>query len=440
MVCFYRCANITVQKISGYAKGYDYNPDTRFELGHATTHTWNAVHVDGEWRFVDCTWGAGNCDEMKKFHFDYHDHFYFMDPDHFILTHFPYERDINMAIAWQLLREPWPLDKFNAYIKPSMRAIEWGVEFVSHQSNVVFTNAVSIFELKSRKTLSVLNGELIPEKGESNRAYSYAYKCGPDVYKIVVRPPSVGKFSLRILANPENDEEAFLLVSYVIKCLSTDGLVRAFPYHWGIWGPSVGLANHGLILNNVCPLIMAENGEIEIKLPLEKELEASSRLTHAENLVKESDNYVLTEINGGNLYARARLPKEGYYKLQIMVKLDDDKYKTILTYLLGSTQTLLGTNKLPRCYRAAREFQCRLLEPLRYELPRNTRVRIRLKCSRNLSLVLKKQNLDVQKHDGVWDFLSTTPNAGEKFFISGKLLDESCNGSTYKGLYEFSII
>lgn len=73
MVCFYRCANITVQKISGYAKGYDYNPDTRFELGHATTHTWNAVHVDGEWRFVDCTWGAGNCDEMKKFHFDYHD-------------------------------------------------------------------------------------------------------------------------------------------------------------------------------------------------------------------------------------------------------------------------------------------------------------------------------------------------------------------------------
>lgn len=377
---------------------------------------------------------------MKKFHFDYHDHFFFMDPDLFILTHFPYERDINMAMAWQLLHEPWPLNKFNAYIKPSMRAIEWGVQFVSHQSNVVFTNAVSAFELKSKTTFSVLYGELIPEKGNSNRAYSYAYKSGPDDYKIVVRPPSVGKFSLRILANTEEDEEAFVIVSYAIKCLSTDGLVRAFPYHWGLWGPSVCLVNHGIILRNACPLLMAENGEIEIKLALEKELEASSRLSHAENLVKESDNYVLTEINGGNLYTRARLPKEGYYKLQIMVKLSDDKYKTIMNYILGSTQTLPMTNKLPRCYRAAREFQCRLLEPLKYELPRNTKIRIRLKCPENLSLVLKKQNLDLQKENGVWDFLSTTPNAGEKFCISGKLLDDSYHGSAYKGLYEFFII
>jgi hypothetical protein len=68
-------------------------------------------------------------------------------------------------------------------------------------------------------------------------------------------------------------------------------------------------------------------------------------------------------------------------------------------------------------------------------------VRIRLKCPHDLNLILKKQNLKVERSNGVWDFLSTTPSAGEKFCISGKLQNSSGNiPSTYKGLYEFSII
>lgn len=438
-----RCSEVTVQTIFGYAKGYNYNPEIRFEYGHATSHAWNAVHVDGEWRFVECTWGAGNCDEFKKFHFDYHDHFFFMDPDLFVLTHFPYDLDIKMALTWQLLTEPWSLDKFNSYIKPSMKSIEWGIEFVSHHSSIVFTNAESVIELRSNRTkLAVLHGELIPEKGQNNKPYTYAYKSGSNEYKVIVRPPSVGKFTLRILANIKDEDEAFTLVSYVIKCVSTQGLVRSFPYHWRLWGPSESCKNHGLIYKKgSCPFIMTESGEVEIKLPVEKEIEASCRLSHAENLVRESDDYVMTEINGGFLLARARLPKEGHYKLEIMVRLDDENYKTMLTYLLESKQTLPMIHKLPKCYRAAREFQCLLLEPLTYELPRNTKMRIRLKCPQDLSLVLKKQSIKVERTHEVWDFLSTTPSAGEKFCISGKLQNDYSNTrSTYKGLYEFSII
>lgn len=276
---------------------------------------WNVVYVDGEWCFVDCMWGVGNCDEMKKFYFDYYDYFYFMDLDYFILIYFFYECDINMVIVWQFFQELWFLDKFNVYIKLSMRVIEWGVEFVLYQFNVVFINVVFIFELKSRKILLVFNGEFILEKGESNRVYLYVYKCGLDVYKIVVRLLLVGKFLFCILVNFENDEEVFFLVLYVIKCLSIDGFVCVFLYYWGIWGFLVDLVNYGFIFNNVCFLIMVENGEIEIKLLLEKELEVLSRLIYVENFVKESDNYVLIEINGGNLYVCVRFLKEGYYKL-----------------------------------------------------------------------------------------------------------------------------
>lgn len=100
MVCFYRCVNIIVEKIFGYVKGYDYNLDIWFELGYVIIYMWNVVYVDGEWCFVDCMWGVGNCDEMKKFYFDYYDYFYFMDLDYFILIYFFYECDINMVIVW----------------------------------------------------------------------------------------------------------------------------------------------------------------------------------------------------------------------------------------------------------------------------------------------------------------------------------------------------
>lgn len=45
-------------EISGYAKGFGFDPSKTLTKG--SNHLWNAVYVEGEWRMIDVTWGAGN--------------------------------------------------------------------------------------------------------------------------------------------------------------------------------------------------------------------------------------------------------------------------------------------------------------------------------------------------------------------------------------------
>lgn len=43
--------------IKGYSKSAGYQPGYRFE-DIRFRNTWNAVYLDGSWRFVQCNWGA----------------------------------------------------------------------------------------------------------------------------------------------------------------------------------------------------------------------------------------------------------------------------------------------------------------------------------------------------------------------------------------------
>lgn len=67
--------------------------------GAAESHAWNAVMLDGEWKLLDCTWGAGfvNGDD---FHRAYSDFYFLSDPHEFLTTHFPDDP------KWQLVDPP----------------------------------------------------------------------------------------------------------------------------------------------------------------------------------------------------------------------------------------------------------------------------------------------------------------------------------------------
>ena len=81
-------------------------------LPHA--HAWNAVYVNGGWRLVDCTWGAGRVNpETKQFERHFNEHFFLTDPGELIYTHFPYDEAEKNYSRWQLLPEPITLEAFN---------------------------------------------------------------------------------------------------------------------------------------------------------------------------------------------------------------------------------------------------------------------------------------------------------------------------------------
>ncbi len=43
--------------VKGHSKSVGYEPGMRIAEGKFT-NTWNGVLIDGEWRFVQCNWGA----------------------------------------------------------------------------------------------------------------------------------------------------------------------------------------------------------------------------------------------------------------------------------------------------------------------------------------------------------------------------------------------
>ncbi|MCB9284152.1 MAG: hypothetical protein H6563_08785 [Lewinellaceae bacterium] len=83
--------------ISGNARDF-YKPQRNsFDISHA----WNAVRIDGEWRLLDATWGAGYTDAgVTKFYREVSPGFFFTPPKLFSQSHFPDDE------KWQLLEEP----------------------------------------------------------------------------------------------------------------------------------------------------------------------------------------------------------------------------------------------------------------------------------------------------------------------------------------------
>ncbi len=81
--------------VEGYAKGFDYRPGQRIRDAN---HAWIAAHIDGAWRLLDPTWGAGlvvNSSFQPEFSWAY----FFTRPDVLQLSHHPEDRKWQLAAA-----------------------------------------------------------------------------------------------------------------------------------------------------------------------------------------------------------------------------------------------------------------------------------------------------------------------------------------------------
>lgn len=76
-------------RIEGYPKGYGYQQGTKIAKAD---HAWNAVKLNGGWKLVDVTWGAGYGKKIggRLQTVDKYDPYYFdTDPHEFLFKHLP---------------------------------------------------------------------------------------------------------------------------------------------------------------------------------------------------------------------------------------------------------------------------------------------------------------------------------------------------------------
>lgn len=64
------------------------------KLPTESSHAWNAVKVNGKWKLLDVTWGAGIVNEQKRtFVPKFNSGYFFTEPSIFVLNHFPDEKN-----------------------------------------------------------------------------------------------------------------------------------------------------------------------------------------------------------------------------------------------------------------------------------------------------------------------------------------------------------
>ncbi|XP_067934454.1 lim and transglutaminase domain protein ltd-1-like isoform X2 [Watersipora subatra] len=124
-LCSY--AGLHCTEVNGKSKSVGYEPGMKFD-GNAFRNTWNAVLIDGEWRLVQCNWGARfmvinkdkdsksqDSEDKKNIKYQYDEHYFLTDPEDFVKEFFPNKPE------WQLLESPLTLEQFEK--QPLIRSI-----------------------------------------------------------------------------------------------------------------------------------------------------------------------------------------------------------------------------------------------------------------------------------------------------------------------------
>ncbi len=205
--------------IGGYSKGGNYTPGQPFEKAD---HAWNAVKIDGAWRLLDATWGAGSFDEQGNFVRLFQEHFFLTPPTQFIYDHFPEDPQ------WQLIEKPLSLEEFAAlpFVKPAFFRYQLAVQ--SHRQGVIDADAQLAVDLAAPD--EVLLSATLVSGGTTLPDTLTMTQREQQMYRISALFPAPGDYRLRIFAKPRNQDGLYeWAMEYAVHARRSIKRAAAFP-------------------------------------------------------------------------------------------------------------------------------------------------------------------------------------------------------------------
>jgi hypothetical protein len=170
-------------------------------LPKASDHQWNAVKINGQWKFIDVTWASGSVStETGKFVPEFNDAYFFTAPEVFFLNHFPDDKRLLMVDKTEQEFAELPL-YYGPYIKSNYEIAVPEKGIVSNsKSNVipfriidfpinskisyVFTNEGKVYDAQIRKKGNISEFEIVMNNRTRGFLTLYANNYAIATYKI----------------------------------------------------------------------------------------------------------------------------------------------------------------------------------------------------------------------------------------------------------------
>jgi hypothetical protein len=213
-------AGLQVATIDGYAKGFGYQPGDR--IPDESNHTWNAVKINGEWKLIDCTWGAGKVEDDHAYRKEYEPYYFFTKPEEFVYRHFPKEK------LWQLL--PRPISRQEFLNLPLAGPIFFQYGFIMDSPQRAVLDLESENTLKFSTAVDVLCGADLSQEGNKWEGATLVQKNGL-LFSIRILPPAAGEYTLNIYARKGKSSDGVIPLAVCYKVIARSSAVRdaSFP-------------------------------------------------------------------------------------------------------------------------------------------------------------------------------------------------------------------
>lgn len=191
---------LEIEVVNGWSKGYGYTAGQTFD--GVTNHAWNAVRIDGDWRLMDPTWGAGYLDASMRFNRRFQEHYFLTEPETFIFDHLPQDP------SWQLLKPVVSNAEYAelVYLRPPF--FTHGLEIRSHDRIRIEAGDRVQVTLGARDGVLLLAQVQDANGRELERSRAFT-QVGNGEARIDAVFPAPGSYVVRIFAKHRDDEGAY---------------------------------------------------------------------------------------------------------------------------------------------------------------------------------------------------------------------------------------
>ncbi|XP_076462508.1 hillarin-like [Babylonia areolata] len=357
-LCSY--AGLHCVEVKGHSKSVGYEPGMTLtpDIFH---NTWNAVLLAGDWRLIQCNWGARHLvlskdrvqeKERSKEHirYQYDEHYFLTDPDEFVQEFMPFDP------SWQLLEKPISMAEFESL--PFVRSIffQYGMHFDGRHQAVLETDERGSCKVSIK----------IPEEYENDMVFYYQLRFADRtrskdvsyqhaslerfVFQTMVENsvtfsvhvPVAAEYYLEIFANKIDDsgrveENNAVLAPFRLKCAckfkivckEMTGKTHPLPNCGaGEWGPRKALRHFGItpVLSKgeagdgerIGFIIAEDKFQLQLRMPRPLQFVAKLKMNQVEE--KVLDPFIHVMEADSLVTITASLPQPGQYGLDVYAR------------------------------------------------------------------------------------------------------------------------